>query len=118
MGVLFGCGQGVVFVPEIDSGKLAPMQNPISMNTTSTNPIEPTLPMTSQVILELPGGRTLLVRALLDPVACISLVTKRVVQSLQLKKDWHNVTITGAQGISTGSSSHSTTFLVRPVQNN
>ncbi len=25
MGVLFGCGQGVVFVPEIDSGKLAPM---------------------------------------------------------------------------------------------
>ncbi len=26
MGVLFGCGQGVVFVPEIDSGKLAPMR--------------------------------------------------------------------------------------------
>ncbi len=25
MVVLFGCGQGVVFVPEIDSGKLAPM---------------------------------------------------------------------------------------------
>ncbi len=25
VGVLFGCGQGVVFVPEIDSGKLAPM---------------------------------------------------------------------------------------------
>ncbi len=24
-GVLFGCGQGVVFVPEIDSGKLAPI---------------------------------------------------------------------------------------------
>ncbi len=26
VGVLFGCGQGVVFVPEIDSGKLAPMR--------------------------------------------------------------------------------------------
>ncbi len=25
VGVLFGCGQGVVFVPEIYSGKLAPM---------------------------------------------------------------------------------------------
>ncbi len=25
VGVLFGCCQGVVFVPEIDSGKLAPM---------------------------------------------------------------------------------------------
>ncbi len=95
------------------------------MNTTSTNLIEPTLQMTSQVILESPGGRKLLARALLDPGASISLVTKRVVQSLQLKKDLHNVTITGAQGISTGSSSHSistgssshsTTFLVTPVQ--
>ncbi len=25
--VLFGCGQGVVYVPELDSGKLAPMKN-------------------------------------------------------------------------------------------
>ncbi len=27
VGILFGCCQGVVNVPEIDSGKLAPMKN-------------------------------------------------------------------------------------------
>ena len=72
--------------------------------------------MTSQVILESPEGKKLLARALLDPGASISLVTKRVVQSLQLKKDSHKLTITGAQGVSTGNSLHSATFMVRAVQ--
>ena len=74
--------------------------------------------MTSQVILESPEGKKLLARALLDPGASISLVTKRVVQSLQLKKDSHKLTITGAQGVSTVNSSHSATFMVRAVQSN
>ena len=72
--------------------------------------------MTSHIILESPEGKKLLVRALLDPGASISLVTKRVVQSLQLKKDSHKLTITGAQGVSTGNSSHSATFIVRAIQ--
>ena len=84
-----------------------------ALNTTSTANL---LQMTSQVILESPEGKKLLARALLDPGASISLVTKRVVQSLQLKKDSHKLTITGAQGVSTGNSSHSATFTVRAVQ--
>ena len=89
------------------------------MNTTSTNNlVEPTLQMTSQVILEYPEGKKLLARALLDPGASISLVTKRVVQSLQLKKDSHKLTFTGAQGVSTGNSLHSAAFMVRAVQSN
>ena len=79
-----------------------------ALNTTSINNfVELTLQMTSQVILESLEGKKLLARALLDPGASMSFVTERVVQSLQLKKDSHKLTITGAQGVSTGNSSHS-----------
>ena len=53
--------------------------------------IEPTLQVTSQVILESPDGKQLLARALLDPGASISLVARRVVQQLQLKKHLHKL---------------------------
>ncbi len=45
MGVLLGCGQGVVFVPEIDSGKLAPMSyhNQYDILTLMLNYIDSTL---------------------------------------------------------------------------
>ena len=52
------------------------------------------------------------------PSASISLVGRRVVQQLQLKKHPHKLCITGAQGVSTGESSHSVTFVVKPVQTN
>ncbi len=63
--------------------------------------------MTTQVILESADGKQFLAKALLDPGASISLVGRRVVQQLQLKKHPHKLCITGAQGVSTGESSHS-----------
>ena len=71
--------------------------------------------MTSQVILESPNGKQLLTRALLDPGASISPVAKRVVQQLQLQKHSHQLSITGAQGVSTRSISHSVTFAIQAV---
>ena len=63
-----------------------------TVNIASAPPVfEPTLIMTAQVIIESPDGRQLAARALLDLVASLSLVTQRVVQYLQLKKNPHQV---------------------------
>ena len=70
----------------------------VSVNA-SFNPVQPTLQMTSQVILEALNGKRLLVRALLDSGASISLVTGRVAQQLQLKINSLKLNIVGAQGI-------------------
>ena len=78
--------------------------------------LEPTLQMTSQVILESPTGKQLMVRALLDPGASMMFVTKRVVQHLQLKKQPQALSITGAQGAFTGSSSHAVSLSLKPVK--
>ena len=66
---------------------------------TPVNLVEPTLQMTAQVILESTDGKQFLARALLDPGASISLVGRKVVQQLQLKKHPHKLCITGAQGV-------------------
>ena len=72
--------------------------------------------MTSQVILEAPDGKNLLVRALLDTGASISLVTKRIAQQLQLKQETLKLSIVGAQGIHTGNSASSVTFTIKAVK--
>ena len=77
--------------------------------------LEPTLQMTSQVLLHSASGKQVMVRALLDPGASISLITNRVVQHLQLKKTPQHIVITGAQGSDTGISSHAVDVCVLPV---
>ena len=68
--------------------------------------LQPTLQMTSQVLLQAPSSKQIKVRALLDSGASISLVTNKVVQQLQLRKTPQNILISGAQGSNTGTSSH------------
>ena len=70
---------------------------------------EPSLQMTSQVVIESPEGKQLLAPSLLDPG--ISLITRRVVEQLQLHKRPHQLSIRGDQGVATRNSQHSVTFL-------
>ena len=87
----------------------------VSINA-SFSLLEPTLQMTSQAILEGPDGKQLLVRALLDSGASISLVTRKVAKQLHLKLFSHNLSVVGAQGISTGTSHTCATFSIRTIR--
>ena len=83
-----------------------------SVNTVGSKTAQAMLQMTSQVILESLSGKKLTAQALLDTGASISLVTRRVVQCLQLHKNPQDLLISGAQGSTTGSSSHSVNISV------
>ena len=77
--------------------------------------LQPTLQITSRVILQAPSGKQTIARALSDPGASISLITNRTVQQLQLEKTSQNLLISGAQGSNTGSNSHAVDVDLLPV---
>ena len=68
--------------------------------------------MTSQVILEAPSGKWIVVRALLDSGAGLSLVSQRVVQQLQLPKTSRELSISGVMGTNAGSVSHMVNLVI------
>ncbi len=68
--------------------------------------IQSSLSMTSQVILKGPSGKQIVVRALLDSGAGLSLVSQRIVKQLQLPKSYHSISISGVMGAHVGSVSH------------
>ena len=77
-------------------------QDVATSNTIETQlALQPTLQMTSRVILQAPSGKQTIARALLDPGASISLITNQIVQQLQLGKTSQNLLISGAQGSNT-----------------
>ncbi len=88
--------------------------SPASINS-SVSTAEATLQMTSQMVIQAPNGKQLLVRALLDTGASISLITRKVTKLLQLKGDSHKFNIVGAQGVDTGTATGSATFMVKAV---
>ena len=71
-----------------------------------------TLQMTTQFYVRSHDGRKLKARALLDSGASISLVSQRLAQQLHLRKHRQYVTISGVQDISTGVSTHATSFYI------
>ena len=88
--------------------------SPASINP-SLSTAEATLQMTSQMVIQAPNGKQLLVMALLETGASISLITRKVTKLLQLKGNSHKFNIVGAQGVDTGTATGSATFMVKAV---
>ena len=95
-----------------------PTSEPAAVNTVvtaGTTPHQANL-MTSQVVIEAPTGKRIVARALLDSGASVSLVSSRIVQSLQLPKTYKPIALSGAQGKDTGLSQHIVNFVVSSTQ--
>ena len=74
-------------------------------NVTQTSPVAPTNPqkkeklmMTSQVLLTGPSGQQMVVRAMLDTGAEVSVLSNRVMKNLQLKRLDEWMTLKGIEG--------------------
>ena len=75
------------------------------------------LMMTAQVLLVGPGGHELKARALIDPGAGISLVSRRVTQLLELPLDHSNMQFAGVQGTPCKASKYLANLTLSPLQN-
>ena len=71
--------------------------------------------MTSQVIINSPNGKQVVAQALLDSGATISLISKWIVQELQLEKSSCNITLACVQGVNLGSTNFITNFNVLAI---
>ena len=84
--------------------------------TTPSPSLQSSLTMTSQVLLEGPAGRKLVVRALLDSGSTISLISTKAANTLQLAKIPTHITFSGVQD-STSTPSHAlVTVSMSPLQ--
>ena len=86
-----------------------------TVTTLLSSPMQDGLMSTAQILLHGPNGKTLQARALIDSGAGISLVTKKVVQLLNLPLETINVQLTVAQGEVTKPLQHKTSLIITPL---
>ena len=99
------------------NSKTTPPSDAVLVNTLSSKTApQANLMMTSLVVLEAPSGKRLIARALLDSGAALSLVFNRAVQCLQLQKTPQQLTLSGVQGTTTGTSNYSVKLTLSPTQ--
>ena len=90
---------------------------PVHSTSVASSQVPDALMMTAQVLLVGPGGHQVQARALIDPGAGISLVSRRVTQLLQVPLSQSNMQFSGVQGTPCKASKHLANMIISPLQN-
>ena len=89
---------------------------PVHSTTVQSHQVPDALMMTAQVLLVGSGGHELKARALIDPGAGFSLVSRRVTQLLELPLDPNRMQFSAVQGTPCKPSKYLTTLTISPLQ--